>query len=355
MDSERISDSRNRVFINNLAIGKDIPIAMSTSSTSNYRVTGLNQIEDIINCGYVRPKAGKLMGGHTNEIFWTRGGENTFYYDKRPVLEVSEDKLKDGQMGAISIKDLLGIWVFDESQNKYINQINYFRNLYEQRHSNNTDAIPLEKIYSVLNENGYICLGHGIGRTGNMNDTIQSIFQNGLRTKDNSLYYTTIGLDTTNIEALRQKLNEWQHQDSKKIILIRLPLEYINRLGDSADLDGEKFGAFYNEVISSNGKITYYLDPKFIVGCYDVEKQVVLLNNNFERILSEKTLRTLREKYKTTLAKTQARFERLEETLNSLNANHNQNTQDEIQNLGANLEWDLSDFDDDIDWGARKR
>ena len=353
MDNERISDSRNRVFTNSLAIGKDIPIAMSTSNTSIYRVTGLNQIEDIINCGYVRPKAGKLMGGHTNEIFWTRGGEKTFYYDKRPVLEVQEDKLKDGQIGAISIEDLSGIWIFDESQNKYINQINYFKDLYKQRHSNNADSIPLENLYSVLNENGYICLGHGTGRTGNTNDTVQSIFQNGLRTKDNSLYYTTIGLDTTNIEALRQRLNEWQHQDSKKIILIRLPLEYINMLGDSADLDGEKFGAFYNEKISSDGKITYYLDPKFIIGCYDVEKQAVILNSNFEKLLSEDTLRILKEKYKMTLEKTQARFKRQEEALSNLNAN-NQHIQDEAQNLGANLEWDLSDFDDDIDWGQEK-
>ncbi len=133
MDKERISDVKNRVFVNNLAIGKDIPNAMATSSTSIYRVTGFKQITDIINCGYVRPKAGKLVGGHMNEVFWTKGGEKTFYYDKRPVLEVAEEKLKDGQMGAIAIESLAGIWVFDEKQKKYVNQLAYFKDLYRQR------------------------------------------------------------------------------------------------------------------------------------------------------------------------------------------------------------------------------
>lgn len=320
MDNEHINDSRNRVFTNSLAIGKNIPNSMSTSNTSIYRVTGLNQIEDIINCGYVRPKTGKLIGGHTNETFWTKGGEKTFYYDKRPVLEVPEDKLNDVKV------------------------------LYKQRHSNNMDSVSLENLYSILNEKGYVCLGHGTGRTGNNLDTVQSIFQNGLRTKDNSLYYTAIGLDTTNIEALRQRLNAWQHQDSQKIILMRLPVEFINMLGDSADLDGEKFGAFYNEKISPDGKITYYLDSKFIIGCYDVQKQSVILNSKFEKILSEDTLRTLREKYKKTVEKTQTRFKRQEEALNNLNTNYSQNTQNELQNL----EWNLSDFDDDIDWGIEQ-
>ena len=133
---------------------------------------------------------------------------------------------------------------------------------------------------------------------------------------------------------------------------MRLPIEYINILGDSADLDGERFGAFYNEKSSPNGKTIYYLDPKFIIGCYDVEKQVVILNSNFEKLLSNDALQVLREKYKKTLKKTQDRIKRQEEALS--NFNNNQNTKDEIQNLKENVEWDLSDFDDDIDWGQKQ-
>ena len=158
MDSKRISDSKNRVFVNTLAIGKDIPNKMSTSPTSIYRVTGLSQIKDILECGYVRPKAGKIVGAHKNEIFWTKGGEKTFYYDKRPVLEVPEAKLKDGQVGAISLDDLRGIWIYDDTQNKYINQIDYFKDLYKERHSKEERDIlaeykdELENVFVKLKE-----------------------------------------------------------------------------------------------------------------------------------------------------------------------------------------------------------
>ena len=132
MDNERINNSKNRVFINNLAFGKNISFAMPTSVSSIYRVTGFDQIKDIINCGYVRPKIGKLKGGHQNEIFWTRGGENTFYYDKRPVLEVKDTKLKDGQIGAISLEELSAIWIYNENQSKYINQIKEIKELHKK-------------------------------------------------------------------------------------------------------------------------------------------------------------------------------------------------------------------------------
>ncbi len=56
MDNEKIIKVKNRVFINNIAFGKNIFNVMSTVITSIYRVTGFAQIEDIINCGYVRPK-----------------------------------------------------------------------------------------------------------------------------------------------------------------------------------------------------------------------------------------------------------------------------------------------------------
>ena len=135
---------------------------------------------------------------------------------------------------------------------------------------------------------------------------------------------------------------------------MRIPVEYVNMFGDSADLDGEKFGAFYNEVQSQDGKITYYLDPKFIIGCYDVEKQRVLLNKKFERVLSEDTLGVLKDKYRQALEKTQKRIKRQEESLNIFSNNNLETQQVNNTQLGDNLEWDLSDFGDDIDWGLEE-
>lgn len=134
-DIERIVNAKNRVFQADLALGKDNPISMHTDSSHVYRVTGTSQIEDIINCGYVRPPIGKAKGGHTGEVFWTKGNEKLFFYDKRPVIETSTDILKEeGQIGAISLDKLTGVWMFDEQQNKYVNNIQAVRNAYNQIH-----------------------------------------------------------------------------------------------------------------------------------------------------------------------------------------------------------------------------
>lgn len=109
--------------------------------------------------------------------------------------------------------------------------------------------VTLEQLEPLLSESGYMCYGHGTGRMGNSDEVVDSIFSEGLRTKDNSLYFTTIGLSTPtpelreqykelglsepSIEDLKKQFNNWQHQDSKKIIIARMPTEYINSMGGS--------------------------------------------------------------------------------------------------------------------------
>lgn len=129
---DRIESTRNRVVTQELALGKDNPISLKTKSSSVYRNTGINQIEDIINTGYVRAKE-RVRGGHTKELFWSRGGDKLFYYDKRIVLEAPQDKVVDGQMGAIPLEDLTSIWYFSEEDNKYIDIIEYIRELREEK------------------------------------------------------------------------------------------------------------------------------------------------------------------------------------------------------------------------------
>lgn len=208
--------------------------------------------------------------------------------------------------------------------------------------------VNLEQIKNILHDENYFYLGHGTGRNGDSKQVINSIFQNGLRTKDNSLYYTTIGLDTNNIKELENKLDNWSHLDSKKIILIRLPIKFINIMGNTADLDGERFGAFFTESITEDGKITYYLDTKYILGVYDVASKSVFLNENFELVLSEETIENLNEKYKKVLEKTNLRLQRQEILLNSLLQNGNIPINNQKENNSMNL--NLSEFDDEIDW-----
>ncbi len=191
--------------------------------------------------------------------------------------------------------------------------------------------VSVEQLSSLLSESGFIFLGHGTGRSGNGDQVVDSIFSKGLRTKDNSLYYTTVGLSAPTPElkdqfkefdlpeptigGLKEQLNNWPHLNSKKVIIVRLPLEYVNSMGDISDLDGERYGAFFREELQENGRKTYYLDPKFIVGCFDVDKQMVRLNEGFEQTLTPETISILREGYKMALEKTKTRLTRLESNL----------------------------------------
>lgn len=201
----------------------------------------------------------------------------------------------------------------------------------------------LEDIEGLLNEDGYFVLGHGTGRTTNSDDIVQSIFKNGLRTKDNSLYYTTIGLDTKDINALKTKLCNWYHCNSKKIILIRIPIKYINVIGSSADLDGEKYGAFMVKH-EEGGRLINYLDPKFIVGCFDAENQYFEMNESFEEILTESSIDKLIKQYKESLEKTENRIKRLQQNLESETNDFSVSTMYDTQ-LPDNF-----DFDDEIEW-----
>ena len=135
---DRISTATNRVVegYGMYGLGRNIEYHLETTEDSVYRVTGFSQIEDIIECGYVRSKKGKTKGGGRDVTYWSHGCDKLFYYDKRPVIQASFDKVKDGQIGAISLSDLEGIYFFDEEQQKYINQIEEVRERYDALHQN---------------------------------------------------------------------------------------------------------------------------------------------------------------------------------------------------------------------------
>lgn len=182
--------------------------------------------------------------------------------------------------------------------------------------------INIDELESLFCESGFICIGHGTGRSND--DVIEKIFENGLRTKDNSLYYTTIvlstpteelikqngelGIDPPTTNSLKYQLDNWKHLDSKKIIIARIPTEYINYQGDRADLDGEMYGAFLNEIKQANGEIKYYLDSRFILGCYDANTKTIRINSKFEKELTTDTKEMIKEGYLKALKKTRTRL-----------------------------------------------
>ena len=249
-----------------------------------------------------------------------------------------------------------------ERMNNFFNTINGA----EQKNNNQQQEetyVTLEQLEPLLSESGYMCYGHGTGRKGNSDEVVDSIFNEGLRTKNNSLYYTTIGLSTPTpelkeqfkeigmpeptIEDLKKQFNNWQHQDSKKIIIARIPTEYINKAGDRSDLDGEMFGAFYTQKQQPNGQATNYLDSKFIIGCFDVEKQAVRLNKNFEKTLTPETIEQLKENYKKTVEKTNARRERQNLGITQEEIDLSQQNQTQQENYNTET---YDSFDDNIEW-----
>jgi hypothetical protein len=123
---DRILETKNSVGPG-LGPGKDNPISLKTYDTSVYRVTGIDQIQDIIDCGYVRPKENAARG---NIVYWAIGGDQLYYYDRRPVIEAPRELVQDGQIGAISLDDLTGIWIFDPTINRYINNLEEVKELH---------------------------------------------------------------------------------------------------------------------------------------------------------------------------------------------------------------------------------
>ena len=144
-NDERITSCKNRVFKTEFGPRyDDQPNVFRTNEKSVYRVTGMDQIADIVNCGFVRPKEGKIKGGHENEVFWSVGGEKLNYVDERPILEASMDAVKDGQVGALSFDDLSAIWVINPENGKRENKLNDIRIM--RRFMNKGDVVSVEDL-----------------------------------------------------------------------------------------------------------------------------------------------------------------------------------------------------------------
>lgn len=165
----------------------------------------------------------------------------------------------------------------------------------------------LGELKDCLTEEGFTIFGHGTG--SNNIGAVDLIFKNGLRASHTSMFYTMIGLDVDdNLSMFKEKLDHCQHLDSENVILIKLPNKFFNMIGDSMDLDCERTGAFVNGRVDEKGNVTYYLDPKFIVGAYNRNMSKVILNPNYEREFSESSLIEMEEKQLKAISKTRKKI-----------------------------------------------
>lgn len=86
----------------------DIP----TYGNQSYRLTRTDQLKDILETGYVRPRAGKVKGGHEGEVFWSQGNKDFTYKPKDVVLETKPNTLPIGNStNQVSVDNLNKIYV----------------------------------------------------------------------------------------------------------------------------------------------------------------------------------------------------------------------------------------------------
>lgn len=133
---ELILTAKNSVGLG-ISLGSHVKHALKTDEEHVYRVTGKDQIEDIILCGYVRPK-GK---DSKNIIYWSQGNKKLFYIDKRPVIEAPSYNVMPSQVGAIPISNLSAIYIFNEEDNKYENKLDSIMALYEENNKQNKHTL----------------------------------------------------------------------------------------------------------------------------------------------------------------------------------------------------------------------
>lgn len=222
-----------------------------------------------------------------------------------------------------------------------------------QNQSTHQKVRTLQELSPILQDDGYVILGHGTGRSTDV--VIPQILEQGLRVKNNNLFDTAIGLDTSNLSNLQEKLDNWPHFDSNKIVLIRLPMEYITSM-NLDDTGGSKFRAFYNEVIQEDGKVQFYLDSKFIVGIYDRQTNTVQMNDNFEEKLSAESIEKLKLQYEIQMRENEETKAKLNEGLSHMGEENSHELQELSDNLG-NFDFDKSTFDEnwwdeEVEWEA---
>jgi len=149
------------------------------------------------------------------------------------------------------------------------------------------------QLNEVFNDKEMLYLGHG---TSVDQSVINSIFQSGLQVKDpesirgygfhlEGVNSTTIPLGIGNdglFDTVSEKLNNWPHKESKNVVIIALPKQYIFTKSEVRFL-ADAYEQFY----IGNKESGYKLRPEFIKGVYNSTERSFTLNKNFYQNFSD--------------------------------------------------------------------
>lgn len=165
-----------------------------------------------------------------------------------------------------------------------------------------------DEISQEFSDADELYFGHG---TPGSNDTIDSIFETGLRVTvpDAVKGYTDnlTGLDSTTIvfgegkeslfEEQKEVLDNWPHKDSKNIIIISVPQRYALRPCDARLGSADFYEAFY----TGSEEEGFKLRPEFIKGIYNAVSHAFIPNEAYYKNLpieeQERLFEDVRRKY----------------------------------------------------------
>ena len=223
--------------------------------------------------------------------------------------------------------------------------------------------IKLEDVDRLYPMDGYMLYGHGTGRAGNDHETIEKIFEEGLRgyqSLDNmitvnetrsvvgstDLTDTAVGLwgssGGTPYDAteLKDSLDHWKHLKSENIILMRLPEKYYHAQTSS---HLERFKPYFTVAPDSTGQKRQYLDRRFILGNYNTQTGLIELNEHFEPEVTGDFKAEMDARLASTKSETVARQARLEQSAMP-------GIEQPSDAMPSESAYNLGDFDFD-DWG----
>lgn len=143
---DRETNTVNKIFDNTVGIASET--GFKSEEGKIYRATKQNQIDDIIESGYIRPKEGKMRGGKEGEVHWASGNDNLKYSaDDKYILETDNSKFSENNKGALNIHSLSAVWKFNKENGKWEDVLPDIKEKYNKNKNKN-----IEKSSPLLSE-----------------------------------------------------------------------------------------------------------------------------------------------------------------------------------------------------------
>ena len=192
--------------------------------------------------------------------------------------------------------------------------------------------VKFEELEPIFADKNALIMGHGTATSGNDHDVVDAILREGLRGfqsldsvasevqhKDEvagsaDLRDTAIPLSDPNSDEpvamldIKDQLDHWAHRDAENVILIRLPLEFLNH----EMLKNQQFAPFFIQKRDKDGQMRNYLDSRLIVGNYNRETGLVEMNDQFQPELTDEFRSELNQRYEELLKEAEERMDKFE-------------------------------------------